>query len=452
MQKRFSFVFVLSVITAAGIFIFQVYWVYNTFKVGKDNFIRTASNALAKSIDTYEVQQSQLPSSLKYKDPSLSVFMRTYPDRPAPDSILSMMKGAKKTFAVDYKSMVVNPNDLPMVKLMMAHLLSQQLSLPIKVDKLTAIFRSELAKNNINLPFTLRMLTNQTKVPSGQIAVPVSFLKSPTVVVAVLDDTWKLLLAQNLAPAMISFILIILSAGSLFYMGYVIKKQIELDDIKNAFINNITHELRTPVSILKTSNEALTNFGALQDPERADRYLQINSVVLDKLDADIERILEITQYEHGVKLPRYEVLNVKDLIEETLQIFALNEHGVVRFEDGLNDQDVNIDGHIIRTIVFNLVDNALKYANGEVMIVVKTVATDKGWKLLVIDNGKGINKADLPFIFDKFYRIQQENIHDIKGYGLGLSYVKQLVKSLNGTIAVESKIGKGSTFTINLPL
>jgi two-component system phosphate regulon sensor histidine kinase PhoR len=122
------------------------------------------------------------------------------------------------------------------------------------------------------------------------------------------------LLAQNISPALVSLLLILLSGGSLFYMGIIIKRQMQLDGIKNDFINNITHELRTPITILKSSNEALSQFGAAADPERLARYLNINAAVLNTLEASVDRVLEITGYEQGVKLANPQNINHFELI------------------------------------------------------------------------------------------------------------------------------------------
>lgn len=451
MRKRLRFIFFIALLTAGGILIFQLYWVYNTYKAGESNLNKTLASALEKSIETYELQQNQFPASLKYKSPSLSVFMSSTLEKDAPDSIKSMLKNAKSIFTVQYKSMFINSTDLPMIKLMLARLIAQQLSAPIKMDLLNKIFSDELGKANIHLPFRLLLLKNRTTVPASKIGVPVNFLKSPAVIEAVFDNTDRLLLARNFLPAAVSFLLVLLSTGSLLYMGYIIKRQIQLDDIKNDFINNITHELRTPISILQTSNEALTNFGAAQDPERSDRYLKINTAVLEKLSYNVERILDITQYEQGVKRASCESIDLKKLVENTLHMFEVNNKAAIHFIYDLTEKAVYTDGYIISTIISNLVDNAIKYAEGSVNIEIKVTASPTGWQLIIADNGKGIDTAGLPFIYDKFFRIQNGDLHEVKGYGLGLSYVKQLITTLKGKITADSKIGVGTTFKIDFP-
>jgi two-component system phosphate regulon sensor histidine kinase PhoR len=446
-KKRPGFVFFMAALTAGGIILFQVYWVYHTYKTAELNFIKTASTALEKSIDAYQLQQNDLPTSLKYKVPYLSFMMRTFPnlDPTAPD-----MPRIKKKFNMQLLTVAVDKDHLEVVRALVARLLSQQLHKPLSLDTLTSIFKKELQKENIAIPFKLVILKNQSKVPPGKVAAAISFYKSPTVVEAVLDSK-QLLLAQNLLPAAVSLLLILLSAGSLFYMGIVIKRQMRLDDIKNDFINNITHELRTPIAILKSSNEALAQFGAAEDPERLARHLQINAMVLDKLDSDVDRVLEIAQYEQGVKLANMEPVNLVELIGRIIQRFSLNNNNSIRLDYRLSQAEVTTDPYIMDTIISNLVDNAIKYSEGKVEIQISISPLGQGWQLQISDNGKGIKSIYLPLIFDKFYRIQTGDLHDVKGYGLGLSYVRQLVSTLKGNIKVTSKPGKGTTFTLEFP-
>ena len=451
MRKRFQFIFLIAVLTASGILVFQLYWVYGVFKAGQENLHTTLTGALEKSIVSYELQQNQLPASLRYKAPSLSVFMDTTVQNHVPDSIKSMLKNAKTIFTVQYKSMAINSNDLPMVKLMLARLIAQQLNAPVKMDTLAAIFKKELAKQKVLLPFRLIFIKNQKAVAAGQIGVPVGFLKSPAVIEAAFGDLRLLSLKRNVLPAIVSFLLICLSAGCLFYMGRVIKIQIQLDDIKNDFINNITHELRTPISILNTSNEALLHFGAAEDPGKIRRYLHINTAVLEKLSANVERILDITQYEMGLKQAKKEPVNLKNLIEQTLHLFTVSPEMTIRLFYHLPQEEVITDGYVISTIVSNLVDNAIKYSNGNAMVEITLSGSPSFWQLTVKDSGKGIDPSVLPFIYDKFFRIQKGDLHEVKGYGLGLSYVKQLVTTLDGVIKVESELRQGTSFTINFP-
>ncbi|MEO3404834.1 histidine kinase dimerization/phospho-acceptor domain-containing protein [Mucilaginibacter sp. CAU 1740] len=336
MKKRLVFIFIAAALTAFGIILFQVYWVYNSYKTGERNFKNAANNALTRSIEMYQVQQNELPTSLKYKVPTLSFFMRTIPNR---DSIALDTPGVIKRFSAEFLTVSVDKNNLQVVRAMVARLLSQQLHKPLNVDTLTRIFKRELQKENIKAPFKLVILRNRLTTPMGEIAAAVNFYKSPIVVKAEINSR-NLLLAQNIAPALVSLLLVLLSAGSLFYMGIIIKRQMQLDGIKNDFINNITHELRTPITILKSSNEALSQFGAAADPERLERYLNINAAVLDTLEANIDRVLEITGYEQGAKLANPQNVDLPELIKKVIARFSLYNHATVQLKYDLQSNEL----------------------------------------------------------------------------------------------------------------
>jgi two-component system phosphate regulon sensor histidine kinase PhoR len=447
MKKRLTFLFLIAALTAGGIIIFQCYWVYNTYKTGERNFNKQLSDALQKSIDNYHVQQSELPLSLKSPSPFLSVLEVT--QKVTSTHFKVLYPNAKHgPYTARVEEVPVNPANLNSVKVMLAEtqFMSAASMNSLKLDSLKSIFKNELKRNNIYLPFNLVLLKNQKNLPPGKIAAYINFSKSSPIVEAVISNAGRLLLIQNIVPAIISLVLIMLSAGSLCYMWIIIRRQMQLDNIKNDFISNITHELRTPISILKSTHEALFRYGGMEEPEKAERYLKINTVILDKLDHDVDRILDIARYESGDKLAKLARININELINLVIDRLTLDTGCNIQFFNPAGLQDVLTDSYIIDTITSNLVDNALKYGGENVTITVTPF--ERGWQLIIHDNGPGIDHKYLPFIFDKFYRVPSGNLHEVKGYGLGLSYVKQLVTSLNGIISVKSKLNWGTTFTI----
>jgi two-component system phosphate regulon sensor histidine kinase PhoR len=452
MKKRLTFLFLIAALTAGGIILFQCYWVYNTYKAGEKNLSKQLSDALQKSIDNYHVQQSELPLSLKSPSPFLSVLEVIEKDT---SLHLKVTYGDVKhpLYTSKIEQVPVNPANLYHLKVMLAEsqFMSATLMNTIKLDTLKAIFKSELKRNNIELPFNLVLLKNQQNLPSGKIATYINFSKNSPIVEAVFSDTGQVLLTQNIVPAIISLVLIMLSAGSLCYMWIIIRRQMQLDHIKNDFISNITHELRTPISILKSTHEALFRYGGISEPEKAERYLKINTDILDKLDHNVDRILDITRYENGDKLAKRDFININELINVVIERFTLNAGCSIEFLNPSCLQEVFTDSYIVDTITSNLVDNAIKYGDENVRIAITISPFEKGWQLIVQDNGPGVDDKYLPYIFDKFYRVPSGNLHEVKGYGLGLSYVKQLVVSLNGVISVKSKSNSGTTFTIQFP-
>jgi len=310
----------------------------------------------------------------------------------------------------------------------------QAFNKPIQLPVLDTIFRKELKKNNIDLDFRLVIKKDQT---------------TPE---AIFPAKRKYLFQQTVAPALVSALLIVLSVGSLLYMGYIIRRLVKLDGSKNDFINNIAHELRTPVAILKSTHEALYTFKGDADPEKLRRYLEINSGVLDRLDTNIDRLLESMNDEQGNRKPRLEPVDLTALAKSVIQRLDPGGQAKINFEPEAEEPMTAVtDSYIIETVLSNLIDNALKYANDKPDVLVSLKKNAEGWQLQVRDQGPGISGEHLPFIFDKFYRVPSGNLHEVKGYGIGLSYVKQLVATLSGRISVKSAPRKGSEFTIQFP-
>lgn len=433
--------------TALLIVLFQTYWVYNSFKVSRRNFTTSAKHALQRSISLYQRGQSEMPTSLKYRDPTLTFFLRTIPNR---DSIAFDTPKVIKPFHAEFLTVKIDEYNISEVNALLGRLISQQLRRPVNADSLNLIYKEELRKENIEVPFHIIVVDSGSIIRQHDIAVPIKFHRSPVVIVRAIPINFSLALwRENIIPAVISLILILLSAGSLFVMGSMILRQMRLNTFKDEFINNITHELRTPVTILKSSADALKSFGVSSDPERLARYIDINVTVLDKLDKDIDRILEVSKYEHGILHAQRKVVNLTALSREIANRFDLQAPDSISIRNTLPNGEANTDYLIIDTILSNLIDNAIKYSLGDIRIDLGFAPIANGWELQIRDNGKGIEQFHLPFIFDKFYRAQSVNVHDVKGYGLGLSYVKLLVSALHGNISVRSQVNKGTTFTIH---
>ena len=220
-----------------------------------------------------------------------------------------------------------------------------------------------------------------------------------------------------------------------------------LDTMKSDFINNITHELRTPLTILKSSNEALANFGAADDQESLSKYLKINASVLDVLDADIERILEFSRSGDEKQIPVYENIMLLDAVKQVVRRFGMTDN--LNIQIGIDTSfEIMTDPYMLGIILVNLVDNAIKYSPAKARIEITAEKFPKSWKLTVRDYGHGIPGPELPYIFDKFYRVSTGDVHEVKGYGIGLSYVRQLVNAMKGTIRVYSEVGSGTTFKL----
>ncbi|HMQ48501.1 MAG TPA: HAMP domain-containing sensor histidine kinase [Saprospiraceae bacterium] len=264
------------------------------------------------------------------------------------------------------------------------------------------------------------------------------------------------LLLGNLAGIVwptVLFVLLILS-GAVALFG-VAKRLKRLDDIKNDFINNLTHELKTPTFALQLLSKLLRV--NLQENKVAASFEQLDRMDLEikQLNTHIEKVLELASLEKGQYQLALEARNVHDLLGEikgTCETMLQARQGRLYWNLAATKDLVKVDPSHFKNIVINLVDNAVKYADKRPEVGIGTQNKEGMLHIWVQDNGPGIESSHKKRIFQKFYRISSGNLHEVKGFGLGLSYVWHIVKMHSGTIHLESKIGEGSRFVIALPL
>ena len=254
--------------------------------------------------------------------------------------------------------------------------------------------------------------------------------------------------------------ILIIVVMTCFYMAVsTIMHQKKLSDIKNDFINNMTHEFKTPISTIALAAEmAHENSSSIENQPvspRLTRYLGIIREENKRLGTHVEKVLQMALLDKGqVRLNRT-IVNINDLITNALNSQGVQieqQNGEVDLEFEAETEIVSGDEVHLANVVNNLIDNAIKYSPHQLHITIKTSNVNNGIELAISDKGIGMNREQLHKIFDTFYRVPTGNVHDVKGFGLGLSYVKTMVEAHEGTVKVESKPGEGSTFTVWLPV
>lgn len=254
-----------------------------------------------------------------------------------------------------------------------------------------------------------------------------------------------------------SAMLMLTVIGCFAYAIHTIFRQKKLSEIKNDFINNMTHEFKTPIATVSMACEALTDPDLSRQPNILSRYLGIIREENTRLGLQVEKVLQIARLDRQQLELKPETINVHELIEritEKLQL-QLEERGFIHMCLMAEQPIVEADRLHLTNILSNLLDNAIKYSKEEADITIYTaeVPQSKGnlLQLVVEDKGIGISRENLSKIFDKFYRVPTGNLHNVKGFGLGLAYVKFSVEAHGGTIRAESRPGIGSRFIIQLP-
>lgn len=249
------------------------------------------------------------------------------------------------------------------------------------------------------------------------------------------------------------FVLIIVSSfGTAFY---IILRQKKIDGLKNDFINNMTHEFKTPVASISLATQMLQNEKVLENPEKIKRYSELIEEENKRLGGHIENVLQAARFDRGEFKLKTEKINIHELLEDIAHSFELrieNENGQLNLNLQASKFLVKGDKIHLTNAFSNIIENAIKYRKEDnLTISVTTQNTSHGIMISVADNGIGISKENQKMIFEKFYRVPTGNIHNVKGFGLGLSYVKVIIEAHHGTIKVDSEIGKGSRFDIYLP-
>jgi len=263
-----------------------------------------------------------------------------------------------------------------------------------------------------------------------------------------------LYLAGKILPQIIfSFILVLVSSFAFVLAYYSIRKQVRLNDMRNSFISNISHELKTPVSTVKVAIEALKKYDAeKRGPWDTAEYLEMAGKEIKRLELLISKVLDHSIIEEDAGILSFEELDLVRLIDDAIRSLQsrIETAGAIISYDHPDELIVSGDPLYLQGVIINLFDNSLKYGNGSPEISVLLSSTDRYAVINVTDNGPGIPDEYRKKIFDKFFRVPERDIHNVKGYGLGLSFAYLIVKMHEGSIDVRNN-DKGCTFTIKIP-
>lgn len=265
-----------------------------------------------------------------------------------------------------------------------------------------------------------------------------------------IEMPFKVFLSRMWGLIVSSIAIVLLLAGVLLYLVRTMFRQKTLEEMRRDFTHNITHELKTPISVAVTAADALRNFSADADPDRRSRYLEIVETQLTQLSTMVEHILSVSvegrEYKYNPS-----VVYLQDVISQLTQGAGMNGGKKPMFNiDCAEDIKIMADEFHIKNLLATVIDNAVKYSD-EPIVGIRVFSNDSEVTIEIEDNGCGISKEHLSHVFEKFYRVPTGDIHTVRGYGLGLYYAKQVAELHKGTISMNSRVGKGTTVTIKLP-
>ena len=265
-----------------------------------------------------------------------------------------------------------------------------------------------------------------------------------------------LYLIRQIAPELLFALFVTaLTCGAFVLVYGSLKRQQRLVELKDTFISNITHELKTPVATVGVALEAMRNFSAMDKPQLTRDYLDIAMKEVNRLAAMTDNILNTSVLEAGNNDIKKDPVNLQTLFQEviaSMNVLASGRGASIAYETEGDDFVITGDAALLANMLSNLLDNAIKYSDKEARVLVSLGSSGRALTLRVKDNGPGIDPAFHNQIYDKFFRVPKGDVHTVKGYGLGLNYVRSVVRLHHGTIDLDSSREKGTEFIIKFPL
>ncbi|WP_395065764.1 sensor histidine kinase [Flavobacterium sp.] len=338
----------------------------------------------------------------------------------------------------------------------------------ITKENLHKILKSELNEYEVKTPFEFNVYSNglATKIKSDHF----NFDKYATYSIPIFIDNdgnnkymllvtfpqkKKFLFSEILAITLLSIIFTLIIIIAYANALHQLIKQRQISEIKTDFINNMTHEFKTPIATINLALDAIKNPKVIDDKEKVFRYLQMIRDENKRMHAQVENVLRISKLEKKELDISKESYNVQEIIEEAIEHVSLiveDRQGIITTHFDAKRTTVLLNDVHFTNVIVNILDNAIKYSPEHVVIDIQTENINDFILIKIKDKGAGMNKVAQKRIFEKFYREHTGDLHNVKGHGLGLAYVKRIVEDHNGQVYVESEKGKGSTFIIKVPL
>ncbi|HAE69474.1 MULTISPECIES: sensor histidine kinase [Sphingobacterium] len=476
MGRRFKLLISLIVLIGAGITVVLGFWLYGSYTNRRDLFLSTAERSLFNAVqeayqarngdrklDGPEADRNRLLQDVKRELLGLlpaaeldKALQRVSAERPKNERFdREIHSRREKMFPKgrEGQGAIIPPflfRDFEMNK--------------ANLDLIERKFKESLNNKSIAVPFEMAIVT----IPHDQIKdvrrkyreanlawtrpMMVNPIKNEFLVIKFQED-WKYLLYSLSWQLLISLLLIGLLLGTFFYLMKTILNQNKMAELRKNFVDNMTHELKTPVSTVMAAIEAIQLYGVQDDREKMNRYLNISKKELEHLSNMIEKVLQMDiDATRGIVLQRSD-FDLVAMVKGAIEVAQLNKSKQVDFKLIAVPSEIRINGDEahLKNVINNLLENAIKYAGQHVYIEVEVKEMKENVHIRITDNGNGISAEYHNQIFDMFFRVPSGNLHDVKGFGLGLAYVKQVVKRHEGKITVDSELEKGSTFNIRLP-
>jgi two-component system phosphate regulon sensor histidine kinase PhoR len=425
-RKQFPWFVVIMVGAFVGISTIQVVWLRSTLELKGQIFDENVEHALSRVAEEFTRPSTEL----------LQADLAAMPSHVSPESPLG--------------SPTLGPEERMLARM--------------EALDLEARLREELLEHGVQVPavigvfdgFGQPVLLNATAEPYLQDLQDAGYQVaiSPLVLKVHFPDRNLYKIQNIMAQFVLSAAMLLLLAAGLFRVTAEAQRNKRIDRIRRDLMNNLTHELKTPISTIGLAAEALQDPDLRAMPELLDHHIGLIREENRRLGVLVENVLQASLADSGMMRLYFQPLNLHDILRDVVKnvkIQVVKKGGRVELQLEAQDPIIHGDRIHLANLVYNLIDNAIKYTPQSLLLRISSRQSLQGLELRFADNGIGIPKEHLGKVFDKLYRVPTGNVHDVKGFGLGLSYVKTVVEQHGGHIHVESEPGKGSTFILYLP-
>ena len=408
---------IVSAIAVMGLLSVQSYWVYKTLKIKQSEFQQSVTIALRKA----------------------AVSMAKY-NRTKLNTKNLIQQRSSNYYIVNLNSPILDPSILEYF--LLKELEAVNINEPFEYGIYDCASDDLAYGNCCNYDDEIIAPSKRQKKPKSADLIYYFVVRFPGIGSFFLREMWFSWLFTGI---------VVLVSLFLAYAIYVILQQKRYSEVQRDFINNLTHEFKTPIASISLAAQTLSNSDIIRQDERLKRYADLISIQNKRLNAQVEKVLETARLPKNLGSVTTQKVNLHTLIEEVVQQVRVrieNENGELIVNLFSLNSVVEADRVHMSNVLNTLLDNAIKYKRDRPVISILTVDEADGCKLVIEDKGVGIDKRHLKHLFKRFYRVPTGKLHNVKGFGLGLYYVDQVVRAHGWTIQVESQKGEGSTFSI----
>ena len=458
----------MSSISLFGFLIIQYYWAKNNFeekKLNIQNVISICNQEIIEEIEDLIVEKSTkliIPKSFSSIN---SINNNIHDEKTLVDSLVSQLE-----LIEDENFMVKRKTIIDIVNRHLSLNINFDLDQLLDEEELIEIIDQVMDQHNLNLEYFYSITNSSGLILFSNFEKKENELLINSTIFSdefLIDDIYNerkifSLYIMNLEKSiirsfssifLISISLITIVIGTFFYSIKIINNQKKITQIKSDFINNMTHELKTPIATIGLACEALKDKDIELNKPMKDKFLSTITNENERLGKLVETVLQNTISDKGTPELKLEIFNIEEIIEKAMKSIQLSfdkKEGSIETDFMALNKIVEADKLHITNVIYNLLDNSLKYSEKRPLVKISTRDVIGGLVIRIKDNGIGIAKDNQEKIFEKLYRVPTGNIHNVKGFGLGLSYVRSIMELHQGTIKVESKLDQGSTFLLNL--